>query len=181
MDVDQREAATRALLRRCAAREPRALEQLYSLAGPLLFGLLTRMLRRHALAEEALQDVFVRIWQRAGQYQEERGSALAWLIGIARYRAIDLLRQERAAPVLMPAVPETAAGDADQEPHPPTPTALLERCLARLSDDQQRCLQFAFINGRSHQEISQLTGNPLGTVKSWIRRALFALRECLES
>ena len=71
----------------------------------------------------------------------------------------------------------TASG-ADVEPPAP---ALLEQCLGRLSDDQQQCLQFAYVNGRSHQEISQLTGNPLGTVKSWIRRALFALRECLES
>src|SRR5229473_2706530 len=103
----QRDAAARALLSRCAARDPRALEQLYTLVAPLLFGLLTRILRRRALAEEALQDVFISIWQRAGQYRSERGSALAWLIGIARYRAIDLLRHERGAPVLMPEPPES--------------------------------------------------------------------------
>jgi RNA polymerase sigma-70 factor (ECF subfamily) len=180
MNDDPREATARALLQRCAERDARALEQLYALVAPLLFGLLTRMLRRRALAEEALQDVFIAIWQRAAQYQAGRGAALAWMIGIARYRAIDLLRHERAAPVLMPELPESAvASDADEEP--PAPTALLEQCLGRLSDDQQQCLQFAFINGRSHQEISQLTGNPLGTVKSWIRRALFTLRACLES
>jgi RNA polymerase sigma-70 factor (ECF subfamily) len=177
---DPREATARALLQQCAGRDPRSLEQLYVLVAPLLFGLLTRMLRRRALAEEALQDVFVAIWQRATQYRPERGAALAWMIGIARYRAIDLLRHERAAPVLMPEPPEPAAASgADEEP--PAPTALLEQCLGRLSDDQQQCLQFAYVNGRSHQEISQLTGNPLGTVKSWIRRALFALRECMES
>ena len=175
-----RELTARTLLQRCAERDPRALEQLYALVAPLLFGLLTRMLRRRALAEEALQDVFIAIWQRAGQYQGERGAALAWMIGIARYRAIDLLRHERAAPVLMPELPESAfASDAEAEP--PAPIAMLDLCLGRLSDDQQQCLQFAFVNGRSHQEISQLTGNPLGTVKSWIRRALFALRECLEA
>lgn len=180
MSDDPREATARALLQRCTEGDPRALEQLYALVAPLLFGLLTRMLRRRALAEEALQDVFVAIWQRATQYQGERGAALAWMIGIARYRAIDLLRHERAAPVLMPELPESAAAsDTDEEP--PAPTALLEQCLGRLSGDQQQCLQFAFVNGRSHQEISQLTGNPLGTVKSWIRRALFALRACLES
>ncbi|MGH8252765.1 MAG: sigma factor, partial [Steroidobacteraceae bacterium] len=73
MDDDAREAAARSLLQRCARRDPRSLEQLYALASPLLFGLLTRMLRRRALAEEALQDVFVSIWQRAGQYSAERG------------------------------------------------------------------------------------------------------------
>ncbi|MGH8252844.1 MAG: sigma factor-like helix-turn-helix DNA-binding protein, partial [Steroidobacteraceae bacterium] len=109
--------------------------------------------------------------------------ALGWMIGIARYRAIDLLRHERAAPVLMPELPDSAESDsggaADETSSPPS--ALLERCLGELPDEAQRCLQFAYINGRSHQEISQLTGSPLGTVKSWIRRALFALRECLES
>ena len=180
MSDDQREATARALLLRCAARDDRALEQLYGLVAPLLFGLLTRMLRRRALAEEALQDVFVNIWQRAGQFQGDRGAALAWMIGIARYRAIDLLRHERAAPVLMSALPEVAA-DASADAEPPAPAALMEQCLGRLTNDQQQCLQFAYVNGRSHQEISQLTGNPLGTVKSWIRRALFALRECLES
>jgi RNA polymerase sigma-70 factor (ECF subfamily) len=180
MSDDPREATARALLQRCADRDPRALEQLYALVAPLLFGLLTRMLRRRALAEEALQDVFVAIWQRATQYRGERGAAFAWMIGIARYRAIDLLRHERAAPVLMPELPESAAAsDTDEEP--PAPTALLEQCLGRLPDHQQQCLQFAYVNGRSHQEISQLTGNPLGTVKSWIRRALFTLRACLES
>jgi RNA polymerase sigma-70 factor, ECF subfamily len=183
MDDDAREASAKSLVQRCARRDPPALEQLYTLVGPLLFGLLTRMLRRRALAEEALQDVFVSIWQRAGQFNAERGAALAWMIGIARYRAIDLLRHERAAPVLMPELPdsaEDAAGVAADE-NTSVPAALLERCIGQLPQEAQQCLQFAYINGRSHQEISQLTGNPLGTVKSWIRRALFALRECLES
>lgn len=180
MNNDPRESSARALLRGCAAHDPRALEQLYRLVAPLLFSLLTRMLRRRALAEEALQDVFVSIWQRAAQYRSERGAALAWLIGIARYRAIDLLRHERGAPVLLPELPDSPDAAAT-EAEVPAPGAMMEHCLGRLSGDQQQCLQFAFINGRSHQEISQLTGNPLGTVKSWIRRALFALRECLES
>ena len=176
----QREPVAQALLRGCAARNPRALEQLYALVAPLLFGLLTRMLRRRALAEEALQDVFVSIWQRAGQYRSDRGGALPWLIGIARYRAIDLLRHERGAPVLMAEPPDPSpTGELAEEP--PAPGDLIERCLDRLTGDQQQCLQFAYVNGRSHQEISQLTGNPLGTVKSWIRRALISLRECLES
>ncbi len=183
MDDDAREATAKSLVERCARREPQALEQLYKLVGPLLFGLLTRMLRRRALAEEALQDVFVRIWQRAGQFNAERRAALAGMIGIAPNRAIAQLRHERAAPVLMPELPDSAedvaAVTADEKTS--VPTALLERCLGELPQEAQQCLQFAYINGRSHQEISQLTGNPLGTVKSWIRRALFALRECLES
>jgi RNA polymerase sigma-70 factor (ECF subfamily) len=176
----QRDTDARELVLRCAAGDPRALERLYALVAPLLFGLLTRMLRRRALAEEALQDVFISIWQRAGQYRSDRGRALPWLIGIARYRAIDLLRHERGAPVLVSEPMESESVAEAVEPVPVAPDTI-ERCLGQLSNEQQRCLQFAYISGRSHQEIAQLTGNPLGTVKSWIRRALVSLRECLES
>ena len=90
------------------------------------------------------------------------------------------MRHERSAPVLMPELPDlNSVGEVADEL--PTPAETMERCLGRLSSEQQQYLQFAHINGRSHQEISQLTNNPLGTVTSWIRRALVSLRECLES
>src|ERR1700759_2553815 len=118
------------LLDRCAAADPSALERLYELASPLLFAALTRILRRRSLAEEALQDVFVSIWQRAGQFQSSRGRALAWMMSIARYRAIDLLRHERSAPVLVPELPDRGADDDKDDSNAWTPAAgLLERCL----------------------------------------------------
>ena len=172
------------LLDRCAAADPSALERLYELVSPLLFACLTRILRRRALAEEALQDVFVSIWQRAGQFQTSRGRPMAWMMSIARYRAIDLLRHERSAPVLVPELPERAdsADDSKDDSAPWIPAAgLLERCLSLLSDQQRSCLELAYVGGNSHEDISRLTGNPLGTVKSWIRRGLQSLRKCLES
>ena len=180
-DLDQQ---LQSLLDRCAAADPSALERLYELVSPLLFACLTRILRRRALAEEALQDVFVSIWQRAGQFQTSRGRPMAWMMSIARYRAIDLLRHERSAPVLVPELPERAdsADDSKVEAAPWMPaTGLLERCLALLSDHQRSCLELAYVGGNSHEDISRLTGNPLGTVKSWIRRGLQSLRKCLES
>jgi RNA polymerase sigma-70 factor (ECF subfamily) len=89
------------LLDRCAAADSGALQRLYDLVSPILFACLTRILRRRALAEEALQDVFISIWQRAGQFSTTRGRPMAWMMSIARYRAIDLLRQERNAPALV--------------------------------------------------------------------------------
>jgi RNA polymerase sigma-70 factor (ECF subfamily) len=180
-DFDQQ---LQSLLDRCAAADPSALERLYGLAAPLLFACLIRILRRRALAEEALQDVFVSIWQRAGQFQSSRGRPMAWMMSIARYRAIDLLRHERSAPVLVPDLPERAdsADDSKEDSAPWMPaTGLLERCLALLNDHQRSCLELAFVGGNSHEDISRLTGNPLGTVKSWIRRGLQSLRKCLES
>jgi RNA polymerase sigma-70 factor, ECF subfamily len=172
------------LLDRCAAADSSALQRLYELASPILFACLTRILRRRALAEEALQDVFVSIWQRAGQFRSAKGRPMAWMISIARYRAIDLLRHERSAPVLVPDLPERAesADDSKDDVAPWMPAGgLLERCLGLLSDHQRNCLELAFVGGNSHEDISRLTGNPLGTVKSWIRRGLQSLRQCLES
>ena len=171
------------LLDRCAAADSTALQRLYELASPFLFACLTRILRRRALAEEALQDVFVSIWQRAGQFRASRGRPMAWMMSIARYRAIDLLRHERSAPMLVPDLPELVeSADPKEDAAPWMPAVgLLERCLSLLTDHQRNCLELAFVGGNSHEDISRLTGNPLGTVKSWIRRGLQSLRQCLES
>jgi RNA polymerase sigma-70 factor, ECF subfamily len=172
------------LLGRCAAADRGALQRLYELVSPVLFACLTRILRRKALAEEALQDVFVSIWQRAGQFQAARGRPMAWMMSIARYRAIDLLRRERLAPVAVAEVPERGQpvedSPDDEAPWLPAP-GLLERCLALLTERQRYCLELAFVGGNSHEDIARLTGSPLGTVKSWIRRGLQSLRQCLES
>src|SRR5262249_25143320 len=185
MDTEtQLDEQLQSLLSRCAAADARALERLYELASPLLFAALTRILRRRSLAEEALQDVFVSIWQRAGQFRASRGRAMAWMMSIARYRAIDLLRHERSAPVLVPDLPERgeSADDSQEAAAPWMPAGgLLERCLGLLTGQQRNCLELAFVGGNSHEAISRLTGNPLGTVKSWIRRGLQSLRQCLES
>src|SRR5689334_11393782 len=125
-----------ALLDRCAAADSSALQRLYELASPFLFACLTRILRRRALAEEALQDVFVSIWQRAGQFHASRGRPMAWMMSIARYRAIDLLRHERSAPVLVPDLPEPAdspPGSKDDEVPWMPAGGLLERCLGLLT------------------------------------------------
>jgi RNA polymerase sigma-70 factor (ECF subfamily) len=171
------------LLDGCARSDASALQRLYELASPLLFASLRRILRRPALAEEALQDVFVSIWQRAGQFTASRGRPMTWMMSIARYRAIDLLRRERSAPVLMPDLPESAEPEqgSDEEPASWAPApGLMERCLELLSVRQRHCLELAFLGGHSHEDISRLTGSPLGTVKSWIRRGLQSLRQCLE-
>jgi RNA polymerase sigma-70 factor, ECF subfamily len=175
------------LLGRCAAADSGALQRLYELVSPILFACITRILRRRALAEEALQDVFISIWQQAGQFTALRGQPMAWMMSIARYRAIDLQRRERFAPTLVTAPsPEHSAIDAGTESEGssaawlPSPE-LMKQCLDLLSDKQTRCLELAFVGGSSHEDIARLTGSPLGTVKSWIRRGLRSLRQCLES
>ena len=180
------DAQLQGLLDRCAAADSQALQRLYALVSPMLFACITRILRRRALAEEALQDVFISIWQQAGQFTAARGRPMAWMMSIARYRAIDLLRRERFAPTLTAQPPEDQTIEAEPDSGDGSaawlPSAeLMKRCLALLSEQQAHCLELAYIDGNSHEDIARLIGSPLGTVKSWIRRALLSLRRCLES
>lgn len=178
------EADIEALLERCADGDRPALERLYRLTSPRLFGVLMRILKRRDLAEDALQDVYVRVWQRARQFDAFRGRATAWLVSIARYRAIDSVRSRRAllsldapqdeTPVDMAAAPESL-------PESSRTRAALERCLGLLTDAQRRCVTLAFVYGLSHDDIAATVDSPLGTIKSWVRRGLLSLRQCLES
>jgi RNA polymerase sigma-70 factor (ECF subfamily) len=168
------------LLQRCAAQDSAAFRALYDKTSPILFARLLRMLRRRSVAEEALQDVYVRIWQRAAQFEAHRGRALAWMVTIARYCAIDLMRRERMTLVSDDSLAEIADESAGE-------SVLLEKpsnfddCIGRLNDKTRQCLTLAFVEGRSHDEIARLTTNPLGSVKSWIRRGLMSLKECMST
>jgi RNA polymerase sigma-70 factor, ECF subfamily len=174
------------LIRRCAERDPLACADLYRLVAPRLLACLLRMLHRRDAAEDALQDVFVQIWNRAGQFDATRGHPLAWLVSMARYRAIDVLRAQRAPLAAVSSDAEPAALAAP-DPAPEDSAALeqsatlLARCLAQLSAVQRHCVQLAFWEGYSHSQVALATGNPVGSVKSWIRRGLLSLKQCLQA
>jgi len=178
------DAQLAALLGRCAQADGEALRSLYDKVSPILFACLVRMLRRRAVAEEALQDVLVTVWQRADQYRPERGRALPWIMAIARYRAIDLLRRERFAPEFVPQDSDAygASSEHVDESNSWAPrTALFEHCFGLLAGEQQKGLELAFVGGSSHADIARIMNSPLGTVKTWIRRGLQSLRACFES
>jgi RNA polymerase sigma-70 factor (ECF subfamily) len=174
-----------ALLARCARGESAALSALYRATAPHLLGCLTRILRRRALADEALQDVFVQVWQRAAQFEQQRGRVYAWLVSIARYRAIDIMRRERMVqinPLELAALDATLSVSDDETTQLHAGhSAALRTCLGRLNAEQRQSIELAFINGRTHPEVAVAMNRPVGSVKSWIRRGLAALKECLES
>jgi RNA polymerase sigma-70 factor, ECF subfamily len=173
------------LLAACARQDRQAFQRLYESAAPQLLACLVRILRNRATAEDALQDVFVQVWGRAGQYQSSRGSAWAWLIAIARYRAIDLKRREGR----IHAEPYADVDDLPVEEEPQDAlaalgqraTKALANCLAALQPRQRECIVLAYQGGLSQSEVAGELGEPLGSVKSWIRRGLAALKRCLES
>lgn len=174
-----------------ARGDRRAFQALYRAASPHLFALLLRMLRRRDLAEEALQDCFVRIWQKASTYAPERGAPLTWLMSIARYRALDLIRRQR--PEVSLEDDEGSAlefADDVNDNGPPNPLersmtlqslGALDECLQTLQDAQRESVLMTYYEGYTHEELAQRMGKPLGTVKSWVRRGLQRLRECLDS
>ncbi|HEX8783622.1 MAG TPA: sigma-70 family RNA polymerase sigma factor [Steroidobacteraceae bacterium] len=177
------DAELEALLSRCAAGDRTALETLYARVAPILLAVLMRMLKRRDAAEDALQDVFVNVWQRARQFDPIRGRPLAWLVSMARYRAIDLQRASRPAVALS----ELSGLEPQLQSEGPAESsdalgagALLLRCLEQIAAPQRRCLMLAYEEGLTHSEIARAVNEPLGTVKSWVRRSLIALRRCLE-
>ncbi|MGQ0430382.1 MAG: sigma-70 family RNA polymerase sigma factor [Gammaproteobacteria bacterium] len=173
------------LLAACARRDRQAFQRLYELTSSQLLACLVRILRNRVLAEEALQEVYVQVWRRAGDFQRSRGSSWAWMIAIARYRAIDLQRRERRlAAGASEGIEEIAGSDESYDErmalgHRAAPA--LDRCLAALQPRQRECIVLAYQGGLTHAEVAGELGEPLGSVKSWIRRGLTALKRCLES
>jgi RNA polymerase sigma-70 factor (ECF subfamily) len=170
-----------ALLARIAARDPGAIATLYDRHARMLYSLIVRILRDRSEAEDVLQDVFVRAWTRVETYNRDLGSPLAWLIRIARNRAIDRLRardvRERSAEDV-PKPPEAASTEA---------TAVLserqravKRALDVLTPDQRALIECAYFRGLSQTELAAEFGLPLGTVKTRIRTGMQALRRELQ-
>lgn len=173
------------LLRRCALRDRAAFEELYRATSPNVLACLVAILRRRDLAEEALQEVFVRIWRRADQFDAYRGRALAWLVSIGRYHAIDLLRAGRATVALSDAtaakLDDPMATLAFDMTESSMTGSALRRCLEQLTLEQRQCVVLAYSHGLTHDDIALQVDSPLGTVKSWVRRGLQSLRRCMQS
>lgn len=182
------EPESAALLAAVVRGDSAALSALYRRASPRLFGVALRLLRRRDLAEEALHDAFLKIWQRAESYAPERGSADASLATIVRNTALDRLRRHgREIPIEDTGELEAMLEAMEQPDSEPMHRLVamsegqaLAACLAELEPEPRRCILLAYWLGYSHEELAQLLGRPLGTVKSWVRRSLVRLRHCLE-
>ncbi|MGE0746116.1 MAG: sigma-70 family RNA polymerase sigma factor [Rhodospirillales bacterium] len=169
-------------LRAVAAGDRAALHALYDREAPRMIGIALRIVRRRELAEEAVQEAFIRIWNRAGDYDPALGSPRAWMYTIVRRLALNMVRDGRREDLVddeaLAALAEAGA------PHEEALARLadgsaLRRCLERLEARRRDSLMLAYVGGLSHGEIAGRLGIPLGTVKAWIRRSLLALRECL--
>ena len=173
------------LLARCALADRAAFAALYAATSAKLFAVVLRILKNQELAEDALQDVYIKIWHSAADYHAGKGAVMTWMTSIARYRAIDMLRRARSGIKVSTGDVDTV--DAQQSPGGgPAELAMqqadnsrLSACLDELDPPRRACLVLAYCDGYTHDELSVKLGSPVGTIKSWIRRGLQALKACL--
>lgn len=187
--MEQTEASDRLAewLARCALRDQTAFVALYQATAPKLFGIALRILRQTHRAEETLQEAFLKIWNNAGSYTRAKGSPMTWMISIVRNQAIDLLRATRTqtaelagdeAMAFNEAHSDGEASQAQAEVRADLPIVI--RCLDELQAQQQRCILLIYHKGLTPTEVARQESIPLGTVKTWVRRGLFKLRECIK-
>jgi RNA polymerase sigma factor (sigma-70 family) len=193
-DWPERSLELAQLLARSGLGDRAAFARLYERTAGHLLAVVLRIQRDRALAEDLLQEVYINVWKAAGDFDAARAQPLTWLTRIARNKAIDSLRRQSTQPQLDSAsagsddadAPDRIAATPDDGPGPldllarASQARELDHCLRALSAPQRQSVALAFYDGLSHAEVAERLREPLGTVKSWVRRALQTLRGCLE-
>lgn len=174
-----------ALLRQVGTGRSEALEEVYRLTSAKLFGVCLRVTGDRAGAEEAMQDSYVKIWRKAAVYDEAKASPITWMCTIARNTAIDWKRANGVVSAQSDDgdASETLPASVDMEAEliaRSTRHHILD-CIARLEPQQGRAVRTAFFDGLTHSELATHMDVPLGTLKSWIKRALAALKDCIDA
>jgi len=170
------------IIQRCATGDRTALRLLFDAEAPRMIGVAERILRRRALAEEAMQDAFVQVWRRAQSFDASLGGGRTWLYAILRNRSLNILRDESRTDLTSESEPFDKASEDDD----PETVAMklgeasrLRSCLEKLEPARRQAIVLAYANGLSHGELAGRLGIPLGTIKSWIRRSMMSLKECM--
>ena len=196
-DWSERSLDLSRLLARSSLGDRAAFATLYERTSSHLLAVVLRINRDRAQAEDILQEVYVNVWRAAASFDAAQSQPLTWLTSIARNRAIDSLRRSSTQPQFRTLVPGAEGTDREDESvydtvadEAPGPLDLLSRagearslatCMEKLSALQRQSVALAFYQGLSHAEVAEQLRQPLGTVKSWVRRALMTLKSCLES
>jgi len=170
------------LLHAVARGDEGALARLYDQYRVILFGLLVRILNSREEAEDVLQEVFLQVWKRAKDFDQQRGRPFTWLVTLARSRAIDRIRQLGARQRLADSAAQNASGEASDavtDTLHSEQREIVARALATLPEEQRHTLNLAYFEGLTQSEIAQKLGTPLGTVKTRMRSGMIKLRELL--
>ncbi len=182
MSLDAPQARLAGLLAKAALGDRAAFAELYRATSSKLFGVSLRIVRERPLAEEALQDSFVNIWNHASDYAQAKSAPLTWMTAIVRNRSLDIVRRAREEPDVDDAL---AANLVDERAAPPreaderADAHSVRHCLEELDAEQRQSIALAFFHGLTHSELAHHLRRPLGTVKTHIRRGLMKLKDCL--
>lgn len=162
-----------------------SLKRLYQVTNTNLFGLALRILKQRDLAEDCLQLAFIKVWRNAHQFDGTKAQPMTWLNAVVRNQALDLLRKHKrhqghdSSDDTIAQLVDTAATQEQQVSQAQDQRAI-HACLAQLKEQQRQCLQLAYYQGLAHPQVAAQLNLPLGSVKTWIRRGLLGLRECLK-
>jgi RNA polymerase sigma-70 factor (ECF subfamily) len=171
------------LISRVALRDRQAFRDLYTRTSSKLFGVCLRILRDRSEAEEALQEVYVKVWQRADRYTATGYSPISWLVAVSRNHCLDVLRSRKPLAEDI----EGALDVADSGPDPEQAAveggerSRINGCLGQLDADKADAVRGAYLDGFSYEELAERHGVPLNTMRTWLRRSLLKLRECLSA
>jgi RNA polymerase sigma-70 factor (ECF subfamily) len=172
------------LLAAVAKGDEAAFEQLYAATRAKLYGVVLRILRRTDLADEVIQDAYLRVWRNAGEFDPRVATPITWMVAIARNRALDVVRKK--SEVAIEEKPEALEVAAD-EPDPLAQREMTDElkrllaCMGGLEEDRRRLVLLAYYNGWSREQLAVQFDQPVNTIKTWLRRSLIQIRECLGS
>ena len=184
MDLDSNRNLIATALVRIPGGDRAALQTVYRLTSAKLFGVALRILGERSEAEDVLQEVYVTVWRKAADFDPNRASPMTWLIAILRNRAIDRLRATRQSRRMEPIEQASKVADsaitADYALESAQDYARLHGCLDGLAAHERSALRGAFFDGDTYEDLAARMSVPLGTMKSWIRRAMIKLKVCRE-
>ncbi|MCF3639162.1 sigma-70 family RNA polymerase sigma factor [Rhizobium sp. TRM95111] len=170
------------LIGRVSLRDTKSFARLYAVSSSKLFGICLRILKDRADAEEALQEIYVKVWEKAVRYASVDASPMAWLAAIARNHAIDVLRRRRPVASEL----DEAYDIFDPQANPEEAALLrsegrrIDTCMGELHPDRASAVRRAYVEGLSYEELAALYQLPLNTMRTWLRRSLLKLRECMD-
>ncbi|HEY5309255.1 MAG TPA: sigma-70 family RNA polymerase sigma factor [Casimicrobiaceae bacterium] len=185
----ERSARLAALLGQVALGDQSAFGELYRQTSAHLYGVALRIVREGGIAEEILQEAYVSVWHHAGTYEFAKSQPLTWMTAIVRNRCLDQRRRREIDTITMSVEDEDGGREFDLPSGDPTPIEMLlagaqaqsvRNCVNSLDAGQKQAVALAFYQGLSHAELAEHMREPLGTVKSWVRRGLERLKKCLD-
>jgi len=182
LDLSQQDARDAALAERLKKRDPSAMAELYDRFGRLAYSVILGIVRDTSTAEDLTQETFLRVWNRMAGFDSERGALGAWLLAVARNRAIDYIRSAQARATLHSFELEELEHpslfvDMERNLFTADSARRVRKAMARLNENQKKVIELAYFEGLSQSEMAERLRQPLGTVKTWVRTALKVLRD----